>query len=728
MENKKKVIGIYCGILAIPDWDEKSLEKGMGGSETWAACLASAFQKIGYQVMVFAQPSEDHTAEDGVQYIRADKFPEIVKTQEFDYFIISRFLEGLELDIKCENIYLMVHDLDLISQTKLKNFMKVKKVAVLSDFQKSLYQQKYNLTDFFKTTNGINPELYQDVDDSKKKNMMVWSSCPDRCLQYFIQRVFPRIKDQIPDFTLKVCSYVDIENQPKVDGVEFVGHLSKVELANLQKEAKIWTYPNLGYLENPDGSIKVQGFHETFCITAVENAWAGNAIVCYAQGAIPEIFKGYSGIIKTHMFNEMGVLPENNYEISADLLAAQTISLLQNDEDRLKKVAELKELSKEYTWDQTALNWVKEFETPFTKTIPEITISVCLIVKNEEEKIRRCLESLVPFADEICVADTGSTDKTVEICRSIPKVKVQEIGWRNDFAWARNISFSMATSTHIMWVDADDKVEENAQKWILDAKKSGELNYVDIVYMPYVYRSSDGTDYFDFPRDRIYKRDSTWPVWYGRIHEYIMCRKDGHNPINHFLTRETAELSHYHDSPGSRNLNIFIDMEKMGEISSGRDWYYYGKEWFEAGNFAAANFCFQKSLDSKNVFGSDKTNALQLMAKGFRSLGNPDEAFFKALEALGTTSTPRADVCCLLGDAYLQRGSVHWAKVWYREAIDNRLDGLEDTFCERMYYTWYPRLQLGTLLIGEDNEAAQKYFDELHETNPDITTPEIPKE
>lgn len=62
------------------------------------------------------------------------------------------------------------------------------------------------------------------------------------------------------------------------------------------------------------------------------------------------------------------------------------------------------------------------------------TLSVCLIVKNEEEVIERCLQSLTSFADEICVYDTGSTDTTVSICRSIEKVKVVEGEWRDDFS------------------------------------------------------------------------------------------------------------------------------------------------------------------------------------------------------------------------------------------------------------------------------------------------------
>lgn len=719
-----KTVGIYCGILSIPDWNEESLETGIGGSETWAAETARELQKLGYKVTIYAQPAQEYIAPSGVEYLRADKFA--TDGREYDYFIFSRLLEGIE-KVKCPKIYVMAHDLDFVSASKLSNLAKISGLAVLSDFQKNLYAKKYNYSRFLKVSNGVRPELYQDWKKYEKKNQMVWSSCPDRCLQYFLKYVFPEIKKAVPDFTLKVCSYVDIPGQQEIPGVEYLGHLGKQELAKIQKESKIWVYPNLGYLENPDGSVKVNGFHETFCITAVENAFAGNTIITFSEGALPETLSGYPGVLKGHLFQKydqgFGILPAERYEIAGKLLAAQA-ELLLTDQERFKEYQEkLQEVCSGYTWADVTKAWDSEFKNPapYTPHIP--SLSVCLIVKDEEENIKRCLESLTSFADEICVLDTGSTDKTVEICKSIPKVKVQETTWRNDFAWARNISFSMATSEYVMWVDADDCIPEKSQAWIKELKESGELEFLDIVYFPYVYLDlQSGKDYFDFSRDRIY-RASLKPVWYGRIHEYILPRSGKTGPMVKEVTREEAEILHYHKSPGRRNLDIFIDMEKIGEVCSGREWYYYGKEWYESGqaNYESAIFCFKKALDSGTLYGSDKTNALQLMAKSQKALGRRDEAFQTAISAIGTTSVPRADICCLLGDYYAESRQYVWAKFWYTGAIDNRLQGQEDTFCERMYYTWYPRYILGNIYTEENNlQEAEKYYSEAIQINPGL--------
>ena len=88
------------------------------------------------------------------------------------------------------------------------------------------------------------------------------------------------------------------------------------------------------------------------------------------------------------------------------------------------------------------------------------TLSVCMIVKNEEANIRAAINSFLPFADEIIVNDTGSTDKTIEILKTLP-VKLIENFWEGDFAKARNQSIQAASSSWILWMDADDRVDEN---------------------------------------------------------------------------------------------------------------------------------------------------------------------------------------------------------------------------------------------------------------------------
>lgn len=91
-------------------------------------------------------------------------------------------------------------------------------------------------------------------------------------------------------------------------------------------------------------------------------------------------------------------------------------------------------------------------------------LSVCLIVKNEEKVIERCLDCVKKFADEIVVVDTGSTDKTKTLAQKYTD-KVFDFVWCNDFSKARNFAFEKATCDYVMWVDADDVISDaNAKK------------------------------------------------------------------------------------------------------------------------------------------------------------------------------------------------------------------------------------------------------------------------
>lgn len=83
------------------------------------------------------------------------------------------------------------------------------------------------------------------------------------------------------------------------------------------------------------------------------------------------------------------------------------------------------------------------------------TISACMMVKNEEELLPQCLESIKDFVDEIIVVDTGSTDRTVEIAKSFG-ARVYHHPWENDFSKHRNQSISYASYDWILIMDADE--------------------------------------------------------------------------------------------------------------------------------------------------------------------------------------------------------------------------------------------------------------------------------
>ncbi|MPM16174.1 SPBc2 prophage-derived glycosyltransferase SunS [bioreactor metagenome] len=148
-----------------------------------------------------------------------------------------------------------------------------------------------------------------------------------------------------------------------------------------------------------------------------------------------------------------------------------------------------------------------------------ITISLCMIVKDEEKTLERCLSSIKDIVDEIIIVDTGSTDKTKEIAKKFNS-KIYDFKWIDDFAAARNFSFSKATKEYIFWLDGDDYLDDENINNFKDLKDQLDRS-VDTVTMEYsLTRDENGQTTYSLRRNRLVKRINGFK-WIGRVHEYL---------------------------------------------------------------------------------------------------------------------------------------------------------------------------------------------------------------
>jgi hypothetical protein len=372
----KKVIGIYCGNVNgdnEPFWDSDICrEKGIGGSETWAVNIAHEFRKMGYHVIVFGNPQYWHFDNDGVEYVPYWMFESRSEYQHYDYLIISRRCDILEIDFECDNVYLMSHEIGIFDKYWGRfatydqlHMDKVRKIGVLSEWHKNATMKMYpqlKEEQLFITCNGIDMSLYDNIDWSKKRNMMVWSTCLNRGLTFFGQRVLPKVKAEVPDFELKICSYnTDIHGViPEGEGVKFLGTLNKKELAELQKESSIWALPNYGY--NDFG----QPLHESFCMTAVENGLAGNAIVCFNTDGIYTTLNGYTRILNIgKCYDETLGMPPTDGEMEkiAEEMAQSMILYLKYHSLCRTMGKQAQKICQKYTWEHAAKTWIQQWES-----------------------------------------------------------------------------------------------------------------------------------------------------------------------------------------------------------------------------------------------------------------------------------------------------------------------------------------------------------------------------
>ncbi|WP_103670870.1 glycosyltransferase [Pseudanabaena sp. BC1403] len=103
---------------------------------------------------------------------------------------------------------------------------------------------------------------------------------------------------------------------------------------------------------------------------------------------------------------------------------------------------------------------VKPLKKGFSRSHSPIILSACLIVKNEEQRLPQCLESLRSLADEIIIVDTGSSDHTVAIAKKY-QARVFHFEWCDDFSQARNYAIAQVKGKWILVIDADEVLEQS---------------------------------------------------------------------------------------------------------------------------------------------------------------------------------------------------------------------------------------------------------------------------
>lgn len=156
----------------------------------------------------------------------------------------------------------------------------------------------------------------------------------------------------------------------------------------------------------------------------------------------------------------------------------------------------------------------------------DIALSVCMIAKNEEQNIARCLECLALYGFELIVVDTGSSDRTKEIAGRYTD-KVYEFPWRDDFAAAKNFAVSKASNEIVMVVDADEFLEPVGQQELRKLQRMTEEkpDAVGRVCRRNVFERDGERRENDEWINRIFSKKRFF--YEGRIHEQVTAREGG---------------------------------------------------------------------------------------------------------------------------------------------------------------------------------------------------------
>ncbi len=169
------------------------------------------------------------------------------------------------------------------------------------------------------------------------------------------------------------------------------------------------------------------------------------------------------------------------------------------------------------------------------------SISICMIVKDEEELLPTCLESVKDHVDEIIVVDTGSTDRTVEIATKY-NAKIYHHEWENSFSKARNYSLKYATCDWILILDADEEIDGNDVSGLKSLLRQSDA---DLIYLQVFDKTMDGEIVSVSNSERLFRNHL------GIHYEGIV-----HNTLKYKCGTETSSIKIYH-------YGYNLDEEKM---------------------------------------------------------------------------------------------------------------------------------------------------------------------
>ena len=349
---KRKTIGIFCyKDPRIESWDPDSVKSGITGAEEAVIYISQKLAKLGYRVIVLANPPENSS------HSLPDANPRFVDTcikEEINFDIAISWRQswiGKELRKRATKVYLWPHDAYLVHVTN-EQINSFDDVLWISKWQRENWISKHPAFVMFTKIfgNAVNPDQFESVQERKNPYSCIYGSNYAQGLEILldnwpeIKRQFPRASLDIyygwqhwgmlaPEKEAKARSQIILLRLLDVHEHGLVGH---DELNRAYEQASIWTYPCI--------------LTEKFCITALRAQFAG---------ALPVIIEG-SALNETVRYG-FSTSSSENY-LSTLIEAMQTIENIS-----LEKRREMREfILKEFTWELIAEKWKELFESaPF---------------------------------------------------------------------------------------------------------------------------------------------------------------------------------------------------------------------------------------------------------------------------------------------------------------------------------------------------------------------------
>jgi glycosyltransferase involved in cell wall biosynthesis len=304
------------------------------------------------------------------------------------------------------------------------------------------------------------------------------------------------------------------------------------------------------------------------------------------------------------------------------------------------------------------------------------TLSVAIIVKNEQKNIRRCLGSVVNLADQVVVVDTGSTDHTRSIATGYhPKVEVHDFEWTNNFSEARNFAMDKCSSDWVLALDADEGIDRESYNLIREAIEDQRYDMYESV-MRHHYLDGriaildgkieeDETGFYSDARCTRLARNTRSIHWTGWIHEALTGKgaRVGKSPF---------VIHHYGRMDSEREFSkrmIYLDLamrEHQDKPDDARCLFNYlmqanvAKDWDRM--LHVAEIYIQRG-------GHVPAQVAAMVGEAMQHSGRLEEAVnYYALALVATPHDPYT--LTRMASALAMRGEIEEAKGFLRESVE----------------------------------------------------------
>ncbi len=281
-------------------------------------------------------------------------------------------------------------------------------------------------------------------------------------------------------------------------------------------------------------------------------------------------------------------------------------------------------------------------------------LTAAYIVLNEEDNLPRSLEAIVGLADAVVVVDTGSTDHTVEIAQDwsertdIP-LKVAEFKWRDDFAAAKNFAVEQVETSHFIWLDADDIMENPIE--VRDAFDSSDHD----VYHLLTDLGPGGR----FRRERI---APSYVRWLYPVHECLDIRGLDGTYIDSAVLHRPTKAEHWIGSLERNERILKAWLEK--EPESDRATFYLAETLRQRGESDAAAALYETHYVRSTDWRESLLHSAYQVARHRLHTRKWEEAIKWGLEAIRTDSAWREGYY-VVGDAHFWMGDYTTAYAWF---------------------------------------------------------------